>query len=293
MTKEIWNLSSFGVPLHPTNILTMSVTVREVMNALENFAPLPLQDSYDNAGLQVGLTEVEVSGVLLCLDVTEEVILEAIELGCNLIVSHHPLLFRGLKTLSDTDMVQRCVRMAVQNDINIYSAHTNLDSAIDGVNYAIAERLGLVDVELIQQRRVPVRSDAKDRMVLAGNGVIGYLTEGEDSLVFLQRVKQAFGVECLMHNELLQRPIQCVAICGGAGDFLLDEAIKLKADAFLTGEMHYHQYFGHAQQIQIGVLGHYQSEQYTADILRGVIEERFPNLALFKTTVCTNPIKYL
>jgi len=292
-TKYIWNLSSFGVPLHPTNILTMSVTVREVMNALENFAPLPLQESYDNAGLQVGLTEVEVSGVLLCLDVTEEVISEAIELGCNLIVSHHPLLFRGLKTLSDTDMVQRCVRMAVQNDINIYSAHTNLDSSIDGVNYAIAERLGLVDVELIQQRRVPVKADSKERMVLAGNGVIGYLTEGEDSLVFLQRVKQAFGVECLMHNELLQRPIQCVAICGGAGDFLLDEAIRQKADAFLTGEMHYHQYFGHAQQIQIGVLGHYQSEQYTADILRGVIGDRFPDLALFKTTVCTNPIKYL
>ena len=271
----------------------MSVTVREVMNALENFAPLPLQESYDNAGLQVGLTEAEVSGVLLCLDVTEEVISEAIDLGCNLIVSHHPLLFRGLKVLSDTDMVQRCVRMAVQNDVNIYSAHTNLDSAIDGVNYAIAERLGLVDVELMQQRRVPVQADAKERMVLGGNGVIGYLTEGEDSLVFLQRVKQVFGVECLMHNELLQRPIQCVAICGGAGDFLLDEAIKQKADAFLTGEMHYHQYFGHAQQIQIGVLGHYQSEQYTTDIFRNVIEDRFPNLALFKTTVCTNPIKYL
>ena len=293
MREEIWILSSFGVPLRPRNVLTMSVRVREVMNALENFAPLPLQESYDNAGLQVGLTEAEVSGVLLCLDVTEEVILEAVELGCNLIVSHHPLLFRGLKVLSDTDMVQRCVRMAVQNDINIYAAHTNLDSAIDGVNYAIAERLGLMDVELIQQRKVPVHSDARERMVLAGNGVIGYLPEGEDSLVFLQRVKQAFGVECLMHNELLQRPIQCVAICGGAGDFLLDEAIRLKADAFLTGEMHYHQYFGHSQQIQIGVLGHYQSEQYTTDILRSVIEDKFPSLALFKTSICTNPIKYL
>ncbi len=293
MREEIWILSSFGVPLRPRNVLTMSVRVREVMNALENFAPLPLQESYDNAGLQVGLTEAEVSGVLLCLDVTEEVIQEAVELGCNLIVSHHPLLFRSLKVLSDTDMVQRCVRMAVQNDINIYAAHTNLDSAIDGVNYAIAERLGLMDVELIQQRKVPVHSDARERMVLAGNGVIGYLPEGEDSLVFLQRVKQAFGVECLMHNELLQRPIQCVAICGGAGDFLLDEAIRLKADAFLTGEMHYHQYFGHAQQIQIGVLGHYQSEQYTTDILRSVIEDKFPSLALFKTSICTNPIKYL
>ena len=293
MREEIWILSSFGVPLRPRNVLTMSVRVREVMNALENFAPLPLQESYDNAGLQVGLTEAEVSGVLLCLDVTEEVIQEAVELGCNLIVSHHPLLFRGLKVLSDADMVQRCVRMAVQNDINIYAAHTNLDSAIDGVNYAIAERLGLMDVELIQQRKVPVHSDARERMVLAGNGVIGYLPEGEDSLVFLQRVKQAFGVECLMHNELLQRPIQCVAICGGAGDFLLDEAIRLKADAFLTGEMHYHQYFGHAQQIQIGVLGHYQSEQYTTDILRSVIEDKFPSLALFKTSICTNPIKYL
>jgi len=271
----------------------MSVRVQDVIDALEDFAPLPLQESYDNAGLQVGLTETEVSGVLLCLDVTEGVIQEALELGCNMIVSHHPLIFHGLKRLTDADTVQRQVRMALQNEIAIYSAHTNLDAAVDGVNYMMAERLGLVDVVLLQPRQVTVGMGAKSQTVQAGAGVIGYLPEGEDSLAFLQRVKQAFGVECLMHNELLARPIQSVAICGGAGDFLLDEALRVQADAFLTGEMHYHQYFGHDGQIQIGVLGHYQSEQYTMDIFNQVIGERCPRLPLFKTTLCTNPIKYL
>ena len=275
------------------DVFNMSVRVQDVIDALEDFAPLPLQESYDNAGLQVGLTGAEVSGALLCLDVTEEVIAEALELGCNMIVSHHPLIFRGLKHLTDEDTVQRCVRMALQNDIAIYSAHTNLDSAIDGVNYMMAERLGLVDVVLLQPRQVSVGVGAQARSVQAGSGVIGYLPDGEDSLVFLQRVKQAFGVECLMHNELLSRPVHSVAICGGAGDFLLLEALNLQADAFLTGEMHYHQYFGHDGQIQIGVLGHYQSEQYTMDIFNSVISERCPRLPLFKTTVCTNPIKYL
>ena len=271
----------------------MSVRVQDVIGALEDFAPLPLQESYDNAGLQVGLTEAEVSGVLLCLDVTEEVIREALELGCNMIVSHHPLIFHALRQLTDADAVQRCVRLALQNDIAIYSAHTNLDAAVDGVNYMMAERLGLVDVVLLQPRQVEVGIGTRSRLVQAGSGVIGYLPQGEDSLAFLQRVKQAFSVECLMHNELLTRPVQSVAICGGAGDFLLGEALHAGADAFLTGEMHYHQYFGHDGQIQIGVLGHYQSEQYTTDIFSTVIGERCPRLPLFKTTVCTNPVKYL
>ena len=211
----------------------MSVRVQDVIRALEDFAPLPLQESYDNAGLQTGLTEAEVSGVLLCLDVTEDVIREALELGCNMIVSHHPLIFHALKQLTDADAVQRNVRLAVQNDIAIYSAHTNLDAAVDGVNYMMAERLGLVDVVLMQPRQVAVDTPLKAQTVQAGSGVIGYLPEGEDSLAFLQRVKQAFGVECLMHNELLVRPIESVAICGGAGDFLLDDALKAGADALV------------------------------------------------------------
>lgn len=250
--------------------------IKEIVCALERFAPLPLQESYDNAGLQVGLTEAEASGALLCLDVTEEVIQEAVDMGCNLIVAHHPLLFRGVKRVSDTTQVERCLRLAVKNDICIYAAHTNLDNAEDGVNYKMAEKLGLMDV-------VP----------LEGGGVLGYLMAEEDSLAFLQRVKDVFRVESLQHNELLRRPIQSVALCGGAGSFALDAAIEQEADAFLTGEMGYHQFFGHEQQIQIGVMGHFQSEQFTTEIFQQIIGECAPQLPVFVTGINTNPIQYL
>jgi len=269
------------------------VKIKEIVFALERFAPLPLQEDYDNAGLQVGLTEAEASGALLCLDVTEEVIDEALSLGCNLIVAHHPLLFRGLKTVSDRNQVERCVRKAIQNDITIYAAHTNLDNAEDGVNFKMAEKLDLVDVQLIHPRQVRVKDGRHEYSVTAGSGVVGYVREPEDSLKFLQRIKSVFHVECLMHNELLQRPIQSVVICGGAGDFLLDTALRMEADAFLTGEMHYHQYFGHEQDIQIAVLGHYQSEQYTKEIFYSIIGEAFPALPVYVTATDTNPIKYL
>lgn len=267
--------------------------IKEVIAALERFAPLPLQEDYDNAGLQVGLTEAEASGALLCLDVTEEVIDEALELGCNLIVSHHPLLFRGLKTVSDRNIVERCVRRAIQNDIVIYSAHTNMDNAEDGVNFKIAEKIGLQQVGLLNPHSVKVMTDGVARSVMAGSGVVGVLPLPEEPLNFLQRIKAAFHIDCLMHNELLQRPIHKVVICGGAGDFLLNDALKEHADAFLTGEMHYHFYFGHEQEIQIAVMGHYQSEQYTKEIFYSIIGEAFPELPVYMTTADTNPIKYL
>ena len=267
--------------------------IKEVVFALERFAPLPLQESYDNAGLQVGLTEAEASGALLCLDVTEEVIDEAVSLGCNLVVSHHPLLFRGLKAVSDRNLAERCVRKAILNDIVIYSAHTNLDNAEDGVNFKIAEKLDLEQVRLLQPHAVKVKDGGREYAVMAGSGVVGTLPEPEDSLKFLQRMKSVFHVECLMHNDLLQRPVRKVVICGGAGDFLLDEAVAQGADAFVTGEMHYHQYFGREQEIQIAVLGHYQSEQYTKEIFYSIIGDVCPELPLYMTSVDTNPIKYL
>ena len=256
-----------------------------MLSALERFAPLPLQESWDNAGLQVGLTETEVSGALLCLDVNEKIIDEAIQKGCNLVVSHHPLLFRGLKTISDLTDVQRTVMKAVQKGICVISMHTNMDNAKGGVNYKMAEKLGLRDVQFLAPKTV--------NGVESGSGVIGGLPEAQAADDFVLVVKKAFGVECAMCNELLRRPVRKVALCGGAGDFLLDDALKAGADAFITGEMHYHQYFGYEQQIQICVIGHYQSEQYTAEIFRDIIEKECPGVKTIIAETCTNPILYL
>ena len=256
-----------------------------MLSALERFAPLPLQESYDNAGLQLGLTETEVSGALLCLDVNERIVDEAIQRGCNLIVSHHPLLFRGLKTISDLTDVQRTVMRAIQHGIAVISMHTNMDNARGGVNFRIAQKLGLQNVCFFAEKQVAG--------IEAGSGVVGQLAEPLAADDFIIAVKKTFGVECAMCNELLRRPIKRVALCGGAGDFLLDEAVKNQADAFITGEMHYHQYFGYEQTIQICVIGHYQSEQYTAEIFEDIIRKDCPGVKTYIAETNTNPILYI
>ena len=206
--------------------------IKDVIHALEKFAPLPLQESYDNAGLQVGLTETESSGALLCLDVTEEVIGEAIELGCNIIVAHHPLIFKKLSCITDTTRVQRCVIKALQNNITIVAMHTNIDSAVNGVNFKIAEKLNMHDLQFF--------GGIKDvDGVAGGSGVIGQLAQPLNANEFISLLKSTFDVACVQCNELLKRPISKVALCGGAGSFLLNDAIKAGADAFITGEMHY------------------------------------------------------
>ena len=259
--------------------------IKEVLCALEQFAPLPLQESWDNAGLQVGLTETEVSGALLCLDVNEKILDEAIQKGCNLVVSHHPLLFRGLKTISDLTDVQRTVRKAIQRDICVISMHTNMDNAKGGVNFRIAQKLGLQNVQFFAAKQV--------NGLEAGSGVISAFAEPMAADDFVILVKKTFGVECAQCNELLRRPVKQVAICGGAGDFLLDEALKNGADAFITGEMHYHQYFGYEQQIQICVIGHYQSEQFTTEVFQEIIQQTCPGVKTVIAETNTNPILYL
>lgn len=274
--------------------------ILKVLNALERFAPLPLQEDYDNAGLQIGLTEAEVSGALLCLDVTEEIIDEAVNKGCNLIVSHHPLIFRKLSRITGEDDVQRIVMKAIENRICIISMHTNLDSARGGVNFKIAEKMGLENVRFIGKLSTAFPSlhaeDAEDSVpklpVEGGQGVLGEFSTPQAADDFILLLKRIFGLECVMTNQLLRRPIRTVAICGGSGSFLLPQAIEAKADAFLTGEMHYHQYFGHEQQIQIAVIGHYQSEQFTNEIFRDIIRIECPGVKCLLAETNTNPIIY-
>ena len=128
--------------------------------------------------------------------------------------------------------------------------------------------------------------------IQGGSGVVGVFTEPLTAKTFIDRLKTVFGVQCVMGNELLQRPIRKVAICGGAGSFLLPEAIAMGADAFITGEMHYHEYFAHEQEIQIAVIGHYQSEQYTAELFAEILHTSCPELKTYITSINTNPIYY-
>ena len=256
-----------------------------LLDALEQYAPLPLQDSFDNAGLQIGLTEEqEVAGALLCLDVTEEIIDEAVRKGCNVVIAHHPLLFHGLKSITGKSYVERCVIKAIKNNIAIYAAHTNMDNAQGGVNYRIAETIGLTNLAFL---------DDKAGAIPAGSGIIGELPTAEDEKNFLLRLKSLFGIQCVRHNALCDRKVRRVALCGGAGGFLLSKAISLGADAFLTGEMRYHDYFGHEGDLLIAEMGHYESEQYTMDIFAEILSNQFPELKIVKTSLNTNPINYL
>lgn len=362
--------------------------VKEIVSALERFAPLPLQDGWDNAGLQVGLTEAEVTGALLCLDVTEAVVDEAIALGYNLIVSHHPLIFGGLKSLTGRNYVERCVMKAIRHNITICSHHTNIDNATGGVNYKIAEKLGLVNLRFLSpkddsllklvtfvptaqadkvrqalfdagcgciggydqcsynlmgegtfragadcqpfcgeigkmHREAEVRLETvlpnylknrairallnthpyeepaydiyplKNQWMQAGAGVIGELPNELSVTDFLQLVKDSFQAGCVKSNKFNGQMVRTVALCGGSGAFLLPQAIAQGADAFLTGEIKYHDYFGHEDDLLMVEIGHYESEQYTMEIFQSIIKDACPTLPVKLTNVNTNPINYL
>ena len=369
-------------------ILSKRMKIKDILNALERFAPLPLQDGFDNSGLQIGLTEVEATGALLCLDVTEEIIDEAIQKGCNLIIAHHPLLFKGCKSITGKDYVERCVMKAIKNDIAIYAAHTNLDNATGGVNFKIAEKLGLINPQILSPKsdllyklvtfvpqaqaeevrqtlfqagcghigeydscsyniqgegtfraldgaqpfcgevgtlhtepevRIetifpsfkksavvralvqahPYEEPAFDIYPLAnswsqvGAGVIASLPEPIDEKEFLLKVKNIFQVGSVKHSKLRGKSIQKVALCGGSGAFLLQQAIGAGADLFISAEIKYHDYFGNDDLILMADIGHYESEQYTKELFYSIIKDKFPTFALHFTEVNTNPIKYL
>lgn len=257
--------------------------IKVVVSALERFAPLPWQDSYDNAGLQVGLTDAEVSGALLCLDVTPEVVDEAIQLGYNLIVSHHPIIFHGLKSITGKSLVECCVMKAIRAGITLYAVHTNLDNAPGGVSHHMAHKLHLDQVCTL------LPSSETEGV---GAGVIGEWEQPVQAEEFLHLLKRTFGVGCVLHNGRTDHPIRRVALCGGAGAFLIGAASRAGADAFVTGEIKYHDFFEDGGML-LAAIGHYESEQYTLELFQTIIREVAPELPLQFTTVHTNPVNYL
>lgn len=271
--------------------VSSNMKVKEILGALEEFAPLALQDGYDNAGLQIGLAEdADATGALLCLDVTEAVVTEAVSRGCNLIVSHHPLLFRPLKSITNADYVGRTVMAAIRQGVAIYAAHTNLDSAHDGVNWKMAEKLALQDLEWLSPKGDYRRDGAT---VTAGEGLIGRLPKPLSREAFCQQVKETFRLQSLRVNACAKDEISTVALCGGAGAFLIPQAVEKGADAFLTGEVGYHRFFGYEHDLLLLELGHYESEQYTLEVLRSVLSTADASLPIYDTQLKTNPINYL
>jgi len=255
--------------------------LKRIISHIEALAPLSAQDGFDNSGLQIGFPEQEIDYVLVCLDVTEEVLREAERKGCGLIVSHHPLLFHPLRQVSDSSYQQRCTVSAIRAGIAIYSAHTSLDNSPGGVNHKIAELIGLDDLSWLSPK------EGTD----AGSGLIGTmrnpLTDGE----FLDFLKARFKVAALRHSEPCGKTIRRVALCGGAGAFLLPDAIREGADCFVCGEFHYHDYFDNCG-VLLAEPGHYQSEQYTSELLRDSLRSAFPELEVSVTEIDTNPVRY-
>lgn len=257
----------------------------EIISLLEQSAPLDYQESWDNAGLQVGQPDSEVSDILLCIDVTEQVLDEALESGCQLVVSHHPLIFHGLKTLRGGSSVERCVMKAIKHDIAVYSAHTNMDNWLQGgVNARIARKIGLEHCEPL----VPAPGHMQ-----AGSGMIGELPHPEDETSFLLRVKDIFRVPCLKMTRLLGKPVRKVALCGGAGSFLLPQAIDKGADVFVSADFKYHEFFQAESRIVIADIGHYESEQYTKEIFFELISKKIPTFAIHFSKADGSPVNYL
>jgi dinuclear metal center YbgI/SA1388 family protein len=360
----------------------------DLISAIEVFAAPELQEDYDNAGLITGNGDRECSGVLCSLDVTLEVIKEAQASNCNLIISHHPIIFKGLKRINGKSYVENIIIEAIKNDIALYAAHTNLDNVLLGVNGTIAQKLGLKDIEVLQPKKrllrrlitfAPVDKAEEVRKAVfnagaghigqysecsfnsegtgtfkaeegadpyvgeigkqhqeketkieivypfyletqvvkalvkhhpyeevaydiftmenshlgMGSGVVGYLEAPMEEKGFLNLLKERFAANGIRYTSLLGKPIQKVAVCGGAGSFLLKKAISSQADIYITGDVKYHEFFDAEGKIVLADIGHYESEQYTVELLCDLLLKKFPTFAVLKSSVNTNPVNYL
>jgi len=362
--------------------------IQTLINCLESIAPLSLQEDYDNSGLLIGNKNKEIQKALITLDITEDVLEEAIENQCELIISHHPLIFKGIKKLNGKNMVERIVIKAIQSEIAIYAIHTNLDNVHQGVNAMLAEKLGLDDLKILSTKNsnlkklvtfCPENEAEKVRKTIfeAGAGTIGkydccsynvsgegsfraldganpfvgkkgelhfekeirietivpshlinqvveamlkshpyeevaydiYPIENENSQIgagmigtlknemsskeFLVKVKEALGSPAIRHNYLIEKPVKNIAICGGSGSFLIDEAFKTGADIFITGDLKYHDFFEYKNEMTIADAGHFETEQFTKELLYSFLNKKFPTFALQISKINSNPISFL
>lgn len=270
--------------MHKIIHIIYMVKISEIIDRLETFAPIELQEGYDNCGLQVGDRDMSVDKALLCTDVIEAVVDEAIEKNIKLIIAHHPLLFRGLKQITGKSYIERIVCKAIKNDIAIYCAHTNMDKCYGGVSYKMAEKLNLNNV-------MPLVADEKDSKT--GLGCIGELVEPIDAKELLMKIKLIFNVKTIRHTKLLSHKIKKIALCGGAGAEFASIAASKGADMYITADLKYHDFFSFDNQTVIADIGHFESEQIIKEIFYEQLIDFFPNFATLNANSEKNPVFYI
>ena len=262
------------------------MTIRDVVSAIEEFAPLRLQDSYDNSGLIIGRYDDEVHGVLLAVDVTEEVIAEAEREGCDLIITHHPIIFTPLKRLNSSNYVERCVEQALRSGIALYACHTNLDSTFEGMSWRVARMIGLENISVLEPRPGELN---------VGYGVVGDMPVSADAVAFMRGVAEKFDVGAIRHSDIPTKEfrVRRVAICTGSGRSLIDEALRSGADAYITADLRYNDFMMGENRMILMDIGHFESEFCAINIINDVLSKKMCNFAVRKSVSSRNPVHYL
>ena len=250
------------------------MTIATIIEFLDAELHPEYQEDYDNAGFLLGNPEAECNGVLVAVDVTDAVIEEAREKGANLIVTHHPMIFGGVKRITPKDATGRHIIKLIKNDMAVYAAHTNLDNLKDGVNGILAQVLGLTECHILRQM-------AGQPSPEVGAGMVGSLPYPMPTQAFLEQVKVCLGLPILRVSDMASPVVSRVAICGGAGSFLIGDAIRQNADIYLTGDMKYHDFQRAEGRITLVDIGHFESEQFSKELIYSIISKKFSNFACF------------
>lgn len=257
--------------------------IKEITDVIERFARLEWQESYDNAGLIVGRPDDEVHRALLAVDVTEEVLDEAEREGCDMVITHHPILFHALKRFNSADAVQRCVERAIRRGIALYACHTNLDSAPGGMSWRLAAELGVERLRVLE----PAQEGSE-----VGFGTVGELAEPLSAEAFMERIRERLGVRVIRHSDIVGGQVRRVAVCTGAGASLIGAARRAGADFYVTSDLKYNDFMTPDKALTVADIGHFESEYCAIRILFDILSKNLCTFAVRRSESSRNPVNY-
>ena len=286
ITKGLSNIRINFISLKDNTIFVyqhLKMKIQKVIDAIELWTPTNQSEEFDNVGLIIGNSDNDITGVIVSLDTTEKIIDEAIEKNCNLIVSFHPIIFKGLKKLTSNSYVEKTTIKAIENKVSIYSIHTSLDNHAEGVNYVISKKLGLINTKIL----IP-----KENNKSIGMGRIGELEKSLNENEFIIYLKDKMKTNLIRHSRFIGKKIKKIAVLGGSGAFGIDKAISQNADAYVTADLKYHNFFEANNKIVLFDIGHFESEQFTKNLIHDYLSKKFPSFAIVLATTNTNPVNY-